>query len=67
MKNGVIQTEAQAYSVPNFCHAHGISKGLFYLLQQRGSGPQIMKIGRTTLVSKEAAAKWRERMEAKSA
>ena len=61
MKNG--NAQVLAYSVEEFCKAHCISRGLFYLLLQRGSGPKIMKLGRRTLVSAEAAAKWREQMQ----
>jgi hypothetical protein len=36
----------------------------FYNLLKRGDGPAIMKVGRRTLISAEAAAEWRRRMEA---
>ena len=52
-----------AFSVTEFCREHGISRGLFYILLRDGRGPRIMKAGRRTLISHEAAAEWRERME----
>lgn len=55
---------AQAvYSVKDFCAAHQISKVAFYDLLKKGIGPRIMKVGTRTLISLEAAAEWRRRME----
>ena len=51
------------YTVPDFCAAHSISRALFYLLMRDGRAPAVMKVGRRTLVSAEAAATWRKRME----
>ena len=39
-----------------FCQEHGISRATFYNLLKRGHGPVIMKVGRRTLISAEAAA-----------
>jgi hypothetical protein len=52
-----------AFTVPEFCAAHRISRAMFYILARGGRGPRIMKCGRRTLVSAEAAAEWRSRME----
>jgi predicted DNA-binding transcriptional regulator AlpA len=52
-----------ANHVNEFCREHGISRGHFYNLLKRGEGPKIMRVGRRTLVSAEAAAEWRRRME----
>ena len=54
----------QTYSVTEFCQEHGISRGLFYQVLREGRGPRIMKVGKRTLVSQEAAEEWRRRMEA---
>ncbi len=51
------------YSVSEFCREHGISRGLFYQLLKDGKGPKTMKLGRRTLISREAAEEWRRRME----
>jgi predicted DNA-binding transcriptional regulator AlpA len=62
----LIQTptnETSATTVEEFCHAHRISRATFYNLLKAGQGPSIMKIGSRTLVSNEAAAAWRQRME----
>jgi hypothetical protein len=55
---------AHAPSIAEFCRAHGVSRAFVYALLKRGEGPTIMKAGRRTLVSVEAAAEWRRRMEA---
>ena len=53
----------QAYTVEEFCEAHRISRAMFYVLQSQGKGPRIMKVGRRTLISGEAAQEWRSSME----
>ena len=57
----------EAFSVEQFCRSHSISRSLFYLLENQGIGPKTFKAGRRTLIGKEAAAEWRQRMERKSA
>ena len=55
------------FSVLDFCHTHGISRGMFYKLLGEGRGPKAVKIGRRTLISSEAAEEWRRRMEREAA
>jgi hypothetical protein len=52
-----------AYDVVTFCAAHHIAKSYFYELLRTGRGPRIMKVGRRTIISGEAAAEWRSLME----
>ncbi|PSO30123.1 hypothetical protein [Bradyrhizobium sp. MOS002] len=52
-----------AYSIPEFCAAHGISEVLYYRLGRAGLGPRIMKVGSRTLISIEACAEWRRERE----
>jgi excisionase family DNA binding protein len=52
-----------ASSVAEFCRRHGISRATFYNWLKTGRGPAIMKVGGRTLISREAAAAWRRRME----
>ena len=54
--------QQEAFTVASFCKAHGISKGMFYVLLEDGSAPATMLVGRRRLISREAAEKWRERM-----
>ncbi len=56
-----------AFTIPEFCAAHRISRALFYCLAREGRAPAIIKAGRRTLISAEAAARWRRDMEAASA
>ncbi len=61
--------ELGAYSVYGFCLAHGLSRRKFYYMRRAGEGPRVMKCGRRTLISVEAAQRWRrarERMAAVS-
>ena len=50
-------------SVPVFLAEHGISRSLFYRLVHQGRGPRITKIAGRTMITAEAAAEWRARME----
>ena len=59
--------DPDAYSIEQFCLAHGISESFFYKLQTLGLGPRVMKIGGRTLISREAAAAWRAEREAATA
>jgi predicted DNA-binding transcriptional regulator AlpA len=54
-----------AYTVPQFCEAHGgISVPFFYTLINRGKAPRMMRVGKRVLISHEAATEWRREMEA---
>lgn len=58
-----VKQAKMANSVVEFCEAHGISVATFYVLAKRGDGPIVMKVGRRSLISVEAAENWRRRME----
>ena len=47
-----------AMTIPEFCDAYRVSRGLLYLEWQRGRGPPKFKIGRRTLISQAAALSW---------
>lgn len=53
----------QTQSVNDFCRSFGISRSFFYKLQRQNKGPRVLKIGRRTLITPEAAKEWRETME----
>ena len=53
-----------AFSIRAFCERHSISESFFHKLRALGLGPAIMKVGARTLVSREAAARWRVEREA---
>jgi predicted DNA-binding transcriptional regulator AlpA len=53
----------QALSISDFCKQHSISRALFYRALKEGWAPKIMKCGKRTLISIEAAAEWRRKME----
>jgi hypothetical protein len=59
--------EADATSIATFCRRHNISESFYFKLRLQGLGPQEIKIGARTLISKEAAARWRAEREAKGA
>ncbi|MBZ9748310.1 helix-turn-helix domain-containing protein [Mesorhizobium sp. CO1-1-7] len=53
----------EAYSIPEFCAAHRISRATFYNLVNDGHAPRTMKVGARVLISREAAADWRKACE----
>ena len=55
-----------AYSVKEFCEAHGISEPYYYILRKKGLGPREMHVGRRNFISLEAAADWRRAREEES-
>jgi predicted DNA-binding transcriptional regulator AlpA len=56
-----------SFTIPEFCTNHGnISKSFFHKLVNEGKAPRLMKIGRRTLISAEAASEWRALMEAQT-
>jgi len=52
-----------AYTITQFCDKHNVSRPMYYKLRKAGLGPKIMHVGAKVLISKEAAAAWRKRME----
>jgi len=57
-------TAKKAYSITEFCLAHGISRATFYNLRKVGQAPKEMEDLGRRLISDEAAAQWRQQMEA---
>jgi hypothetical protein len=55
--------QAAAYGVMPFCEAHDISRAMLYKLWKQGKGPKYIAVGRRRLITAEAAAEWRRRME----
>ena len=58
-----VTIQKQSFSISEFCKLNDISRSLFYLLRVKGKAPRVMKVGRRTLISVEAAAEWRKDME----
>lgn len=54
------------FTISGFTAEHHISKAFLYKLINEGKGPRLMKVGRRTLISYEAAADWRAKMEAQT-
>ena len=56
----------QAYTIPQFCKTHGISRAFLYQLWQKEKGPQRFKLGTRTLISQNAARSWLRKIELQS-
>ena len=53
-----------AFTIEEFCRQHSLGVSTYYRLQERGEGPETMKVGGRRLISIEAAARWRRWREA---
>ena len=52
---------AECFTIEEFCKAHRISVSTYYdQLRPNGRAPDEIHIGNRRLISKEAAARWRE-------
>lgn len=54
----------EVFSVAQFCSAYAVSRAKLYQILKAGTGPATFKLGRKTLISREAAEKWRRALEA---
>jgi len=50
--------EIDAFSISTFCRRHGISVPFFN--RRRDEMPQVIKIGVRSLITREAAERWRK-------
>jgi predicted DNA-binding transcriptional regulator AlpA len=55
------------FSIPSFAAAFGFSEAFFYKLVSQGQGPRLMKIGRRTFITFQAADEWQCQREAATA
>jgi hypothetical protein len=56
-------TEALMWTVEEFCALHRVSLSKYYELRKDGRGPDVVYLGNTPRISREAAAEWRRRMQ----
>jgi hypothetical protein len=60
-KKPTVTVVAEAFSIPQFCTAHGFSRAFYYILKQRGLGPDETRLLGRVIITKENAARWRKR------
>jgi hypothetical protein len=63
MNNYPATPKKLAYTVDEYCAAHGICRGTLYNLWKRGEGPRWMRVGARRLISVEAHEEYRQRCE----
>ena len=56
-------TGRKCSTIEQFCVEHGISRAFFYKLREQGAAPHVIRVGKRVIISDEAAAKWRRKME----
>ena len=54
--------DRDAFSIPEFCRRHGLSRGHYYNLRNLGQAPREMRLGSRVLIAVEEAKRWREHM-----
>ena len=54
-------SDAEAFTVPEFCQAHRISESFYYKLKSLGLGPEETKKLSKTIITNESAAEWRSK------
>jgi hypothetical protein len=50
----------EAFSIPEFCRAHALSRAHYYTLRKVGLGPDEATLLGRIIITKEAAARWRK-------
>ena len=55
-----LDPDPAAFTIPEFCRAHKISRGHFYVLRRRGLGPDVAELLGRRIITQEAAARWRK-------
>jgi hypothetical protein len=55
---------AEAYTIPEFCLRNRISRALYYKLPPESRPREMRPTESKVLISKEAAAEWRRKLEA---
>ena len=56
-------TDRAAYTIPEFCDAHRISRSHYYVLKKQGRTPREVHVGSRVLITIEAAIRWRKARE----
>ncbi len=50
-------------TVRQFCDMYNVSHSTFYRMQNRGTGPRLMRVGKRIFIMKEHAKAWADNME----
>jgi hypothetical protein len=59
--------ERDAWTIPEFCLRHGISRGTYYNIKRLGEGPRETRVRKRVIISRAAAAAWLKQQEKQSA
>jgi hypothetical protein len=55
-----LDPDPAAFTIPEFCRSHKISRGHYYTLRRRGLGPDVAELLGRRIITHEAAARWRK-------
>lgn len=56
-----------ALSIDEFCRSFGFSRAQYYVLKERGEGPDEMRVGRRVFITVDAQKRWEKRFTVKAA
>jgi hypothetical protein len=59
--------DLDAFSIPEFCRRHAISRGTYYNIKKLGQGPRETRIRKRVIITRESAAAWLREQEKASA
>jgi hypothetical protein len=59
--------DLDAFSIPEFCRRHAISRGTYYNLKKLDQGPRETRIRKRIVITREAAAAWLRKLEKQTA
>jgi hypothetical protein len=58
---GRAPADRAAFTIPEFCEAHRISRAHYYVIKKAGLGPREMRVLNRVIITVEAARDWRLR------
>ena len=56
-----------AYTIRQFCDAHGICRATFHNWRKQNLAPSVMRIGGRVLITHDSVLDWQRRMQAQTA
>jgi predicted DNA-binding transcriptional regulator AlpA len=57
--------EKDCLTIAEFCERNSVSRTKYYELKKQGMAPREIHIGSKPLITREAAADWRQQMESR--
>ena len=62
LPDNIAPVERKAFSIVEFCQAHGIGRRTYFDMRKVGLTPAEIRVGRRVLITEESATAWRLKM-----